>query len=99
MTTDGDIMELEQIEILDRKVTQAVELIGTLRSEKDILTQELTELKSEAESRDSLIRQLKEENHNLKLVQQESSLGKEKEEQIRSKVEQMLNKLDELQAL
>ncbi len=92
-------MELEQIEILDRKVTQAVELIGTLRSEKDILTQELTELKSEAESRDSLIRQLKEENHNLKLVQQESSLGKEKEEQIRSKVEQMLNKLDELQAL
>lgn len=92
-------MELEQIEILDSKITQAVELIEKLRSEKELLKQELAEFKRESELRDSLIRQLKEENHNLKLVQQESSLGKEKEEQIRSKVEQMLNKLDELQAL
>ncbi len=92
-------MELEQLEILERKINQAVNFIEKLKLENQTLKDEVVELRSQSKSKDEIINQLKEENHNLKLMQSEASLGKEKEEQIRSRVEQMLSKLDELEYL
>lgn len=92
-------MELEQLEILERKINQAVNFIEKMKLENQTLKDEVVELRSQSKSKDEIINQLKEENHNLKLMQSEASLGKEKEEQIRSRVEQMLSKLDELEYL
>jgi len=90
-------MDIEQLDVLEEKINQAVKLIEHLMQENDQLKAEVKELRSESESRERMVLQLKEENQNLQLVQTDSILGREKEEKIRSKVEQMLAKLDELQ--
>lgn len=90
-------MDIEQLDVLEEKINQAVKLIEHLMQENDQLKAEVKELRSESESREKTVLQLKEENQNLQLVQTDSILGREKEEKIRSKVEQMLAKLDELQ--
>ena len=92
-------MELEQFNILEGKINQAVRFIEQLRKENQEIKSEVNELRSECDSKDLVIQQLKEENQNLKLIQNKSILGEEKEEKIRIKVEQMLTKLDELQYL
>jgi len=92
-------LDIEQLDILEKKVAQAVELIGQLKVENQKLQSNTKQFQSELDSKDLIIKQLKEENQNLKLMQNNSVLDKEKEEKIRSKVEQMLNKLDELQYL
>lgn len=90
-------MDIEQLDVLEEKINQAVKLIEHLMQENDQLKAEVKELRSESESRERTVLQLKEENQNLQLVQTDSILGREKEDKIRSKVEQMLAKLDELQ--
>ena len=90
-------MDIEQFDVLEEKINQAVKLIEHLMQENDQLKAEVKELRSESESRERTVLQLKEENQNLQLVQTDGILGREKEEKIRSKVEQMLAKLDELQ--
>ncbi|MCZ6819106.1 MAG: cell division protein ZapB [Calditrichaeota bacterium] len=90
-------MDIEQLDVLEEKINQAVKLIEHLMQENDQLKAEVKELRSESESRERTVLQLKEENQNLQLVQTDGILGREKEEKIRSKVEQMLAKLDELQ--
>lgn len=92
-------MEFEQIDLLATRINKAVELIEQLKTENNTLQQKCDLLQSEFDDKNSLIQQLKEENQNLRLVQNESSLGKEREEKIRNKVELMLTKLDELQNL
>jgi len=90
-------MDIEQLDVLEEKINQAVKLIEHLMQENDQLKAEVKELRSESESRERTVLQLKEENQDLQLVQTDGILGREKEEKIRSKVEQMLAKLDELQ--
>ncbi len=90
-------MELEQLELLEKKIEQAVRLIEQLKLENLDLTNEINALRNESQSKDALIQQLKEENENLKQMQRDSVFGKEKQERIKSKVEQMLTRLDELQ--
>jgi len=90
-------LDIEQLDVLEKKVVQAVELIEQLKTENQSLKKDMSQFQTELESKDQVIKQLKEENQNLKLMQNNSVLEKEKEEKIRSKVEQMLNKLDELQ--
>ncbi len=92
-------MDIEQLDILEKKIAQAVGLIEQLKVENQKLQSDTNQFQSELDSRDLVIKQLKEENQNLKLMQNSSVLEKEKEEKIRSKVEQMLSKLDELQYL
>lgn len=92
-------MDLQQLEVLEQRITRAVELIEKFKTENGELQEALTACKAAAESQERVIQQLKEENQNLRLLQSENSLGKEKEERIRNKVEQMLSKLDELQGL
>ncbi len=92
-------MELEQLDILEKRISNAVKLIEQLKEENHNLTAKVGELQAESHSNGLITQQLKEENDNLRLLHNESSFGKEKEEQIRSKVEQMLCKLDELEGL
>ncbi len=90
-------MDIEQLDVLEEKINQAVKLIEHLMQENEQLKAKVKELHSESESRERMVLQLKEENQNLQLVQTDSILGREKEDKIRSKVEQMRAKLDELQ--
>ena len=88
-------MDWEHLTELESKINQAVNRIEQLQIENQKLLDENTKLRSESQSQEILIQQLKEEN--LNQTKSESSFGKEKEEKIRSKVEQMLTKLDKLQ--
>jgi FtsZ-binding cell division protein ZapB len=90
-------MDLEQLDDLEQRINQAVKLIEKLKIETQELHKANSELSSESRSKDVLIQQLREENEHLKEMRNESSLGKDKEAKIRSKVQQMLARLDELQ--
>ncbi len=90
-------MELQQLDVLESKINQAIKLIDELKLEKQELLKTNQELRSDCESKEQLIQQLKEENQNFKQIHHESSLGKEKEDKIKNKVEEMLSRLDELQ--
>jgi predicted RNase H-like nuclease (RuvC/YqgF family) len=92
-------MDLEQIVVLEEKIAHAVQFIEQLKAQNQKLQNEIRELRSEAQSRDLLIQQLKEENQNLNQKVEQSSIGKDKEDQIRLKIEQMLSKLDELESM
>lgn len=90
-------MELEQLEVLERKINQAVQLIENLRNQNEILVKENGELRKELQTSSQRIQQLEEQVESLNQTAGESALNKEKEEKIKSKVENMLVKLEELQ--
>ena len=87
-------MNWEHLNELESKINQVVSQIEKLQIENQKLLDENMKLRSESQSQEILIQQLKEEN--LNQTKSESSFGKEKEEKIRNKVEQMLAMLDEL---
>ncbi len=88
-------MNWEHLNELESKINQAVSRIAQLQIENQKLLDANMKLRSESQSQEILIQQLKEDN--LNQTKSESSFGKEKEEMIRNKVEQMLAMLDELQ--
>ena len=88
-------MNWEHLNELESKINQAVSRIEQLQIDNQSLLDENMKLRGESQSQEILIQQLKEEN--LNQTKSEASFGKEKEEKIRSKVEQMLAKLDKLQ--
>ncbi|RMD89529.1 MAG: cell division protein ZapB [Calditrichaeota bacterium] len=90
-------MELEKLELLEEKINQAVQLIERLKMENKELKQLNDDLREENMAKDRMIQQLKEENQHLHQMQLENTLGTEKEEEIKSKIEQILNQLDELE--
>lgn len=87
-------MNWEHLNELESKINQVVSRIENLQIENQKLLDATMRLRSESQSQEILIQQLKEEN--LNQTKSESSFGKEKEEKIRNKVEQMLTMLDEL---
>ena len=88
-------MNWEHLDELESKINQAVSRIEQLQIDNQNLLDENMKLRSESQSQEIVIQQLREEN--LNQAKSESTLGTEKEEKIRSKVEQMLAKLDKLQ--
>ncbi len=88
-------MNWEHLNELESKINQAVSRIEQLQIDNQSLLDENMKLRGESQSQEILIQQLKEEN--LNQTKSEASIGKEKEDKIRSKVEQMLAKLDKLQ--
>ncbi|HEX9654157.1 MAG TPA: hypothetical protein VGA99_10630 [bacterium] len=90
-------MDVKQLDDLEERINQAVGLIEKLRKENQELLRVNQQLRSDAQSREMLFQKLQAENENLRQLQNDStSIGKEKEAVIKSKVEQMLARLDEL---
>jgi len=90
-------MELEQLSILEKKVLQAVQLIETLRQKNEELVKENNDLRHELQANSTRVQQLEAEISRLNDVASKTDINEEKEAQIKSKVENMLVKLEELQ--
>lgn len=92
-------MKLEQLDVLEKKIGQVVGLIGHLQQQNTELRNDLNQSRLQSQTNELMIQQLQEENKELAVVQNETAVEKEKEEQIRIRIEQMLAKLDELEHL
>jgi chromosome segregation ATPase len=92
-------MNFSNIERLEEKVNQVVQQITFLKDKNKEIEQENTELKSMLEDRNRLIQSYEEQIDQLKQQTQESSLFKEKEEEIKGKISGMLGKLDQLESM
>ena len=90
-------MDIEQLDILEGKISQAVRIIEKVRLENQELARTNQELRSGAEDKERIIQQLREENEGLKQLQNNAAMDKDKEDLIKSKVEQMLSRLDDLE--
>jgi FtsZ-binding cell division protein ZapB len=90
-------MDLQKFEILENKISEAISLIQKLRQENRELQTQVQTLQKENQDKDAQLGALREEVQKLKDNAQESHQFKAREEEIRSKVEKMLAKLEELQ--
>ena len=90
-------MDLQQFEILENKISQAISAIQKLKHENRDLQQRLEAVQAENREKDKLLGARQEELQKIKENAQESQQFKVREEEIRSKVEKMLAKLEELQ--
>ena len=89
-------MDTSPLEALEAKVGRVVERISTLQAENDELKKTNQDLDSRCHE---LQKELKESKRSLKVLESERSKwnegNKEKEDQIRSKVSSLLEKLEE----
>ncbi|MCG3118470.1 MAG: hypothetical protein ALAOOOJD_00681 [bacterium] len=90
-------MDLQQFEILENKISQAISTIQKLKQENSELQKRILSLQEESQEKDKEFGALQAEMQKLKDHAQESQQSKTREEEIRSKVEKMLAKLEELQ--
>lgn len=90
-------MDYQELDILEDRITKAVELINILRHENEELKQQNAELLTKAEENEGIIQKLREDYQNLNQLQEQTEQYREKEEKIKSKVEGMLSKLESLQ--
>ena len=90
-------MDIEQLDILEGKINQAVRIIEKVKLENQELVRTNQELRSGSEEQERTIQQLREENEGLKQLQNNAAMDKDKEDLIKSKVEQMLSRLDDLE--
>jgi uncharacterized membrane protein len=90
-------MDLQQFDVLEKKVSQLISLIDKLKTENGDLRRRLQEMESLQKNTDEQLRQARESIDKIRGNQDEANSFKEREERIRSKVEQMLAKLEELQ--
>lgn len=90
-------MDLQQFEILENKISQAISTIQKLKQENAELQKRIVALQEASQEKDRKFGALQEEMQKLTDHAQESQQSKAREEEIRSKVEKMLAKLEELQ--
>ena len=90
-------MNYEQLDSLEEKINKAIRVINNLQAENEELKKYNMELINKVQENEKTIQRLREEYQNLKDHQDISHITKEKEEEIRHKVEGMLAKLDSLQ--
>jgi FtsZ-binding cell division protein ZapB len=90
-------MDLQKLEVLENKVSQAINAVQKLKQENRELQTQVQALQKENQEKDAQLVALREEMQKLKDNAQESHQFKAREEEIRSKVEKMLAKLEELQ--
>jgi len=89
-------MDLQQFEILENKISQAISMIQKLKQENGELQKRVETLQEETQEKDKMLGALQEELQQMKDNAQESQQFKTREEEIRSKVEKMLARLEEL---
>jgi FtsZ-binding cell division protein ZapB len=92
-------MDLQQFEVLENKISQAIGVIQKLKLENRELQKQVQALQEENQEKDKKLGALQEEMQKIKDGAQESQQLKMREEEIRSKVERMLAKLEELQSV
>jgi hypothetical protein len=90
-------MDLQQFDLLEKRVTQLISLVSKLKAENLDLRRRLQETEALQEQTDEQLRHAREAVEKLRGNQEDAISFKEREEKIRSKVEQMLAKLEELQ--
>ena len=89
-------MKDDQLEILEKKINNTIQLINNLQAENSGLKKYNAELINRVQEQEKSIQRLREEYQKLKELQNISHFN-EKEEEIKQKVKGMLAKLDNLQ--
>ncbi len=92
-------MDLSNIELLEEKINQIVPQMKLLKDKNQELEQENLEMKSMLADRDKLIESFEINIDQLKLQSQDSSQFQEREEQIKEKITNMLEKLDQFESM
>ncbi|MBN1351954.1 cell division protein ZapB [candidate division KSB1 bacterium] len=90
-------MDYQQIDILEDRINQAVDLIARLKEENRHLKQQNSELRERAEESEKTLKMLQDEFQHLTNAQKETENFKEREALLKRKVEAMLSKLDTIQ--
>lgn len=90
-------MEFQQINILESKITQALELIKRLRTENEVLQEKVGYLESQLMIREQEIENLKKQIEQQNHSDIDQNQFKRREAEIRSRVESMLAKLEALE--
>ncbi len=82
--------ELERLKILEGKISQVVDHINKLVSENDRLKQQLKELKVDKKNFEEQVKKTEAMDQNLKKYEEEREI-------IKGKIEQIIQKIDELE--
>jgi len=90
-------MDDNELEVLEERVSRAVELIHRLKSENQTLHLQNQELKVRLEEHERTIAELQAQSASLMELQAERDRYREREQLIRHKVESLLAKLDSLE--
>lgn len=90
---------LLELENLEEKINKAVELIQKLNSNNQQLKEKNEDLLKQVNEQEIEIQKFTEETQNSKENEESLFLYKEKEEKIRIKIQQMLEKLDSFEKL
>ncbi len=90
-------MDIQQFEALEQKIAQAIKLIQDLKTENTELRERVLLLETQSREKDEHVARMKSELGGIQKHAEESRQFREREEKIRSKVEDMLAKLEELQ--
>jgi len=90
-------MDLQQFDVLEKKITQLISAMSKLKSENLDLRRRLQEMEALQAQSDEQLRQARESIEKMRSNHDEAISFKEREEKIRSKIEHMLTKLEELQ--
>ena len=90
---------LLEFENLEEKVNKAVELIQILNSKNQQLKEQNEDLLKQVNEKEIVIQKFTEENQSSKENEEQLFLYKEKEEKIKIKIQQMLEKLDSFEKL
>lgn len=90
-------MDIQQFEALDQKIAQAIKLIQDLKTENQELRERVLLLEAQSREKDEHVARMKSELGGVQKHAEETRQFRELEEKIRSKVEDMLAKLEELQ--
>jgi len=89
-------MEENNIDVLEEKINKIVAMINTLREENKKLKIYAEELKKSNMEKDEIIRKLNQERENIANIQNEIESYKSKHDRVRTKVDQLLLKLKEI---
>lgn len=90
-------MDYGELEKLEENIKKAIETIHRLQIENQKLKQQNEHLTNQIKEKEQTIQQLSHKYQGIGIVEDQSYIYKEKEEKIKQKIQQMLDKLDSFQ--